>query len=130
MAAGLWPFFPPCYVTDAVERAAKVALMTLFQSVQVPIFNHMAKMAQTCCCPTRWVSQTRREPGRRGPFFLGDLGDPNESIPVLESQESQPVAVRFRMARIASLDDNNNNVDVTPPPFPPHPYKGSARARP
>lgn len=118
-------FFLPCYDTDAVQRAAKVALVTLFRSVQVSIFNHMAKMVQTCLLPDTLGEPDSQRARAPGPFFfLGDLGDPNESIPVLESQESQPVAVRFRIARIASLD---NNVDVTPPPFPPHPYEGSAR---
>lgn len=126
MAAGLGcsiPLFFPCYDTDAVEPAAKVALMTLFRSVQVPIFNHMAKMAQTCLLPDTLGEPDSQRARAPGPLFSGRSGRSQRVHPGsrVSRVSTRCRRVRFRIARIASLD--NNNVDVTVP-FSAAPVRG------
>lgn len=84
-------FFLPCYDTDAVQRAAKVALMTLFRSVQVSIFNHMAKMAQTCLLPDTLGEPDSQRVRAPGPFFFS-----------ARSGRSQQVHPGSRVSRVST----------------------------
>lgn len=83
-------FFLPCYDTDAVQRAAKVALMTLFRSIQ-GFSTTWQRWPKRACCPTRWVSPDSQRARAPGPFFFSG-----------RSGRSQRVHPGSRVARVST----------------------------